>query len=123
MQSASVRRLASVTVGAAVITAGLLTGAGPANAGTCTGPLCGVVYNYSASNSLLKVTSDWGSKAFKWISPGYNSKQAGITDADGFYIDSSCKGYLISGGKGTTTYPSGWTQIHDEEAPAIKYLC
>ena len=127
-QPAARSSLAAV-VGAAALGAAVLAGAPAATAapaspaGVCTGSLCGVVNNSSASNSLLYVTSDWGTKAAKWISPGYGSKGAGIKDADGFRIDSGCTGYLISGGKGTTSYGVGWHQIHDEESVTIKEIC
>ena len=74
--------------------------------GECTlGVVCGEVRNDKNSNSILKVTNDWGKRdkgAFKWISPGYTSATA-MKDADGFFVESFCK--ATSGSKTWASAP------------------
>ena len=90
--------------------------------GECTlGLVCGEVRNDKNSNSILKVTNDWGKRnsgAFKWISPGYTSKTA-MKDADGFFVESFCKAT-----SGSTKWASGqWHKINDLQTVTVKIIC
>ncbi|MFC4530361.1 hypothetical protein [Sphaerisporangium dianthi] len=93
--------------------------------GTCSlgGLLCGVVKNNSASDDLLRITTDWGnynnSSTWRALSPGQSSKDIGVKDADGFYVWSGCSAYY---GGSWYTGPF-WKKVYDGDDRNIRLDC
>ncbi|MEV4275367.1 hypothetical protein [Actinoplanes xinjiangensis] len=122
MTSVGVRRSAGAVAGTMAFMATLVAAPSAAQAAVCTAGLCGEVRNSSISTDSLKVTSDWGSKASFWISPGGTSKTV-MKDADGYYVDPGCEARVYFNRVSGPRLASGWHKINSATATSILYRC
>jgi hypothetical protein len=82
--------------------------------GNCSlgGLLCGHVYN-DDNNQNLTITTDWGrysdSATWRTLRVGQSSDEIGVKDADGFRINSGCRGTVAF----VQDLGPGWYKVYD----------